>query len=150
MTQSQHCHYNLQVCPTYPYKLDRLHHHGIATKTDIQFYAQFTSNFSDVSPVQLYEDVVMTVDEIVEVVQIYAEVEIDGKNTFLIRPNETFCNEYIFQTKQYYYNGDCFSLNVPDCLKSGGVLEINIDFYNKTDVFIHHEGQFLSPNSRYQ
>ena len=88
------------------------------------------------------------VEEIVKSVNIYAEIEIDGKNGFKILPNETVCGNGLFYTKQYYYNGDCFALELPDCLKSAGVLEIVMNFRNKTDIFIHHPGQFLSPNSR--
>ena len=138
----------LTVCPTYPYKLDRLQHHGVETKSDIQFGAEFSSKIPGVTPQEFYEDVVLKVEDIIEDVDIYAEVEIDGKNKFLVRPNETICGEYLFKTKQYYYNGDCFALQLPDCLKNGGVLEIVFDFFNKTDIFIHHDGQFLSPNSR--
>ena len=37
---------------------------------------------------------------------------------------------------------------VPSCLAEAGVLEVVIEFYDKTDMFIHHLGAFLSPNSR--
>ena len=37
---------------------------------------------------------------------------------------------------------------VPSCLAEAGVLEVVIEFYDKTDMFIHHLGSFLSPNSR--
>ena len=37
---------------------------------------------------------------------------------------------------------------VPSCLAEAGVLEVVIEFYDKTDMFIHHVGTFLSPNSR--
>lgn len=63
-------------------------------------------------------------------------------------PEETFCDERLFRISPYYYNGDCFSMELPSCLREAGVLEIVFDFYNKTDIFIHHPGQFLSPNSR--
>ena len=37
---------------------------------------------------------------------------------------------------------------MPSCLANAGPLEVVIEFYDKTDIFIHHFGQFLSPNSR--
>lgn len=58
------------------------------------------------------------------------------------------CGEPFFKVSPYYYNGDCFSMELPTCLREAGVLELNIDFFDKTDIFIHHPGQFLSPNSR--
>ena len=75
----------MTVCPTYPYKLDRLQYHGIETKSDIQFGANWVSHNESVSPVELYEDVVLEVEDIVEDVDIYAEAIIEGKNAFLIK-----------------------------------------------------------------
>ena len=37
---------------------------------------------------------------------------------------------------------------MPSCLADAGPLEVVFEFYDKTDIFIHHIGQFLSPNSR--
>ena len=87
-------------------------------------------------------------DEVIEDVDIFGELLLDGKNKFRLRPNETFCDEYLFEKKEYYYNGDCFSFVLPKCLSEAGVLEVVFDFFDKTDIFIHHMGQFLSPNSR--
>ena len=50
--------------------------------------------------------------------------------------------------KEYYFNGDCFATILPDCVIEAGPLEVVFEFYDKTDIFIHHSGQFLSPNSR--
>ena len=138
----------MTICPTYPYKLNRLNFHGIKTKSDIQFEAAFVSNRSEVTPTQFYEDVVYAKEEIIDAIEIFSEAEIGGLNKFILSPNDTICEESIFKTKQYYYNGDCFALNLPTCLKLAGILEIIITFFNKTDIFIHHDGQFLSPNSR--
>lgn len=160
----------MTVCPTYPYKLDRLQYHGIEFKNMIQFGAAFVSNDSSVSPKEFYEDVVLKVrvesnddnivlgfqllcfslqiDEIVSSIKIYAEGLIDGKNIFELNPNDEFCGATLFKTKQYYYNGDCFALIPPECLRDSGLLEITFKFFDKTDIFIHHKGQFLSPNSR--
>ena len=44
-----------------------------------------------------------------------------------------------------FYNLD---LNPSDCVIAAGPLEVVFEFYDKTDIFIHHFGQFLSPNSR--
>ena len=37
---------------------------------------------------------------------------------------------------------------MPSCLANAGPLEVEFGFLQKTDIFIHHTGQFLSPNSR--
>ena len=66
-----------------------------------------------------------------------------------VPPGHIFCEgEGIFKTSPYYYNGDCFSLDPPKCLQEAGILEVVITTTDKTDIFIHHGGQFLSPNSR--
>ena len=37
---------------------------------------------------------------------------------------------------------------LPECIIAAGPLEVVFEFYDKTDIFIHNTGQFLSPNSR--
>lgn len=138
----------MTICPTYPYKLTKLKEHGLNTKNEIQFGANWVSKQQGISPTEFYKDVVLEIDDIVKHVDVYVEVAIEGKNLFRIKPGEKFCDKELFKTKQYYYNGDCFALRLPSCILDSGVLEVVFDFYNKTDIFIHHPGQFLSPNSR--
>ena len=68
----------------------------------------------------------------------------------VIGPTESVCenNKNLFYKKEYYFNGDCFATILPDCVIDAGPLEVVFEFYDKTDIFIHHSGQFLSPNSR--
>ena len=33
-------------------------------------------------------------------------------------------------------------------MAKGGIIEVGIEFYNKTDMFFHHSGSFLSASSR--
>jgi len=73
---------------------------------------------------------------------------VEGSNVLIVKANETLCGENLFKVEEYYYNGDCYALTLPNCLRESGVLELVVDFHDKTDIFIHHEGQFLSPNSR--
>ena len=139
----------MTICPTYPYRLDVLNKNGIAGKNNIQLGAKWISNNSDVSPRELYEDVVIPVDKVIHSLRIYFEKLIDGKNIIDVGANDRVCdNEKLFITKPYYWNGDCFGLVIPSCLAEAGILEVVIEFYDKTDIFIHHDGQFLSPNSR--
>ena len=37
---------------------------------------------------------------------------------------------------------------MPSCLAKEGPLEVAFSLWQKTDIFIHHIDQFLSPNSR--
>ena len=104
----------------------------------------------------------MDLPDVVKSVSIFAEAEVDGTNIVKLTPGdddddvtdakddaEVPCGQRrSFFVKEYYYNGDCYALKIPDCLREVGVLEIVMDFHNKTDIFIHHAGQFLSPNSR--
>ena len=92
----------MTICPTYPYKLDRLNYHGVATRSDIQFQADFVSNRSDYNPIQFYEDVILKKEEIIDVIEIFSEQEFDGKNNFVLGPNDIFCEESLFKTKEYY------------------------------------------------
>ena len=73
-----------------------------------------------------------------------------GTNIIELLPNETFCqnNQKLFEPSPYYYNGQCYGLVMPNCLASAGPLEIEFEFFDQTEIFLHHLGQFLSPNSR--
>ena len=88
--------------------------------------------------------------DIIHTITIYTEQVIDGKNIMVIGPTESVCenSKKIFYKKEYYFNGDCFATILPDCVIEAGPLEVVFEFYDKTDIFIHHSGQFLSPNSR--
>ena len=92
----------------------------------------------------------MKLKEVIHTITIYVEQEIDGKNIIKIGPGEALCEkgQKLFFKKEYYFNGDCFATVLPDCVIAAGPLEVVFEFYDKTDIFIHHFGQFLSPNSR--
>ena len=88
--------------------------------------------------------------DIIHTITIYTEQPVDGKNILTIGPTESVCenSKNLFYKKEYYFNGDCFATILPDCVIDAGPLEVVFEFYDKTDIFIHHSGQFLSPNSR--
>jgi len=139
----------LTICPSYPYKDDRIKFHGLDLKKDLQFKAQWVSNQSGVTPKEFYNDVVYSLENIVLNVLFNLIKPINGDKNPKVPPTHIFCgNETIFKTSPYYYNGDCFSMDPPKCLQETGILEVVLTTTDKTDIFIHHRGQFLSPNSR--
>ena len=72
-----------------------------------------------------------------------------GKTNIVLKPNDTICgSEKLFQNTPYYYNGECYGFVMPKCLAISGPVEIGFEFLKQTEIFLHHEGQFLSPNSR--
>ena len=139
----------LTICPTYPYKLDVIQANGIKTRNDLRFGSQWISNNSRMSPTQFYNEIVLDVKEVIHSITIYVEQVINGKNIITLSPEQTVCDgQSLFFKKEYYFNGDCFATVLPKCIKEAGPLEVVFEFYDKTDIFIHHFGQFLSPNSR--
>ena len=74
----------LTLCPTYPYKLDILHQHGIEGRNNIQLGNQWVSNYSHVTPQQFYSDVILQIHEIVHSVKIHLEQPVDGQNIFQV------------------------------------------------------------------
>lgn len=138
----------MTVCPTNSYQLDKLKNFGIPTQSAIQYEAQWIANDSEVSPKQLFAEVTRPIEDVVFHGTFFVEQEFNGSHTIVHDPRDSLCNENLFQVKGYYYNGNCFSLKIPTCLQKAGILEIDLRFKQKVDVFIHHVGQFLSSNSR--
>ena len=143
---------DLSICPSYPYKLDVLQANGITDKSSYQFKAGWVST-KDPSkkPKELFHDVIYSYEDIVKNIRLDLEQPMDGsskKEIDVKKSKGKLCGEDIFFPTEYYYNGRCWTLRLPKCAREKGVLEIVIDFYEKTDVFIHHVGQFYSPESR--
>ena len=140
----------MSICPTYPYKLDILQDNGLETLTSIQFGASWISNHSGVSPTEFYEKVVHSAHELINHIIVYTAGQMDGSNIFERSKNLSICGQNLFEAKPYYFNGNCYAIVMPQCLLDIGILEVVLGFnMDKTDIFIHHPGQFLSPNSRY-
>ena len=74
----------LTLCPTYPYKLDILHQHGIKGRNSIQLENQWISNYSHVTPEHFYSEVTLQIHEIVHSVKIHLEQPVDGQNIFQV------------------------------------------------------------------
>lgn len=140
----------LTICPTYPYKSDVLLANGVKSTNELRFQSNWISNNSRTSPQAFYDEIVLDVKDVIHKITIYVEQVIDGKNIIELSPDDTVCEDgkNIFFTKEYYFNGDCFATVLPECIIEAGPLEVVFEFYDKTDIFIHHFGQFLSPNSR--
>ena len=145
----------MTICPTYAYNLSALGANGVGdggplSRTEIQWNANWLPNDTSKTPQEFYDEIVLKAEDVIDFVRIYTEKQIDGKNMLKLNPNDKVCGQEIFIKKQYYYNGDCFALNPPDCVLEAGILEVLFDFLDKTDIFIHHRDQFLSPNSRFE
>lgn len=140
----------LTICPTYPYKLDVLQRNGISNRNKIQLEAQWLSNNSLTTPQKLFKQIIIPANEIIHSVIIYLEQLVDGENTIKLSAYDKVCEgqEELFEPKPYYWNGNCYGFSMPSCLAKAGPLEIVFEYYETTEIFIHHYGQFLSPNSR--
>ncbi len=73
------------------------------------------------------------------------ELPVNGSVQLNITRN---AGKLFFFTKEYYFNGDCLVIRLPDNVRSAGPLEIELFFKMHVHIFIHHSAQFLSPNSR--
>lgn len=103
----------MTICPTYPYRLDklkvrtthspgslhctiekRLQEHGIETKTAMQFNGQWVDKEQpSLSVADLYDEVVLDLEDIFINVFVNAEGNVDGKNNFDVGPKDLICGE---------------------------------------------------------
>ena len=122
---------------------------GIPSVNDYVFNAHWASNNTNMSPEALYEKVVKNVSKIVQNLTIHLNSCIDKEHNVNFNFGDLTCgNQSLFVIKEYYYNGDCLILQLPEYITSAGPLEIMLELKENVDIFIHHKNQFLSPNSR--
>ena len=142
---------DLTICPSYPYKIEVLKSNGVPDKTTYQFEAGWVSNIKSKSVEEFFNEVIFSASDLVKSVNLYLEQPLEGTSVVKMDIANTggkLCGKDIFFPTEYYYNGRCWTLRLPPCALAKGVLEIVMDFYGKTDVFIHHTGHFFSPESR--
>lgn len=142
----------ITLCPSNPYKLDILKRHGINDLRDIQFNAQWVSATQpNLKPQEFMELINIPLEELFHSVIVDIEKPLANRMTQSIL-NGTVIGDCklspLWTIRDYYFNGICFSLQLPPCLLDRGILEMSVHLHQSTDVFIHHPGQFLSPNSR--
>ena len=103
-----------------------------------------------VGPAELYDEVVWGPEDLLAEVTVNMEQSYHGNVSLHLQLGRlsNLCDQTVLADIEYYYNGRCFSLHLPDCLTSRGILELQLNLLQPVDVFIHHAGQFLSPDSR--
>ena len=141
----------------------------IANDSDIRLRLRKLSILSSnpVRPDQFYESILYKVEELVEDIKVDLEEPFQGEAGIrLSSGNFTICNSSIYTETEYYFNGRCFSFHLPECILNKAILEMSFGFSQKgklrfpvylftknnlvfsVDVFIHHAGQYFSPDSR--
>ena len=145
---------DLTFCPVSGYKENVLINNGLQNISDYTEESIWSSsNGNTESPEELYIESTFSLEEIIGIVEVYLDRYINGseKVTFDPKSNENPCGEdpkNVFLAREYYFNGNCYSIVMPECVHQAGPLEVIVNVKEAVDVFIHHPGQFLSPNSR--
>ena len=145
---------DLTFCPVSGYKENVLRNNGLQNISDYTEESIWSSsNGNAESPEELYIESTFSLEEIIGIVEVYLDRYINGseKVTFDPKSNQNPCGEdpkNVFLAREYYFNGNCYSIVMPECVHQAGPLEVIVNVKEAVDVFIHHPGQFLSPNSR--
>ena len=145
---------DLTFCPVSGYKENVLRNNGLQNISDYTEESIWSSsNGNAESPEELYIESTFSLEEIIGIVEVYLDRYINGseKVTFDPKLNQNPCGEdpkNVFLAREYYFNGNCYSIVMPECVHQAGPLEVIVNVKEAVDVFIHHPGQFLSPNSR--
>ena len=145
---------DLTFCPVSGYKENVLINNGLQNISDYTEESIWSSsNGNTESPEELYIESTFSLEEIIGIVEVYLDRYINGseKVTFDPKSNQNPCGEdpkNVFLAREYYFNGNCYSIVMPECVHQAGPLEVIVNVKEAVDVFIHHPGQFLSPNSR--
>ena len=96
------------------------------------------------SPADFFSNATIPLREIFHSVKIDTEMAFNGTSSFTVGLDSAImvngCEiKPYFPEKEYYFNGLCYALSLPQCVLSLGVLELGINLLQTTDVFIHME-----------
>jgi len=94
----------------------------------------------------------------------YFKQRVNGSNDVVYQSTDYSCDGgRLFTARPYYFHGSCYSLRystmqlhslfsfirIPNCLAKPQITKITFDLKTEqSDIFIHHQGQFMSSNSR--
>ena len=93
------------------------------------------SSSHSVRPDQFYESILYKVSELVEDIHVDLEEPFQGKPGIkLSAGNFSICNSSVYSETEYYYNGRCFSLHMPECILNKAILEMKIGFSQKVKI----------------
>ena len=136
---------DLTFCPVSGYIVNVLQNHGLKSVSEYIHDSVWTSKNSDKSTEEFYSEITFGLEEIIGTVEVYLDRYINGSEKVVFDPKS---DSKVFLTREYYFNGNCYSIVMPDGLHQAGPLEVIVNVKVPVDVFIHHPGQLLSPNSR--
>ena len=55
----------------------------------------------------------------------------EGRGGVVFSPADTVCKSRLHTNTEYYFNGRCFSFQMPSCVVSKGILEMKLIFSKK-------------------
>lgn len=72
-------------------------------------------------------------EDLIHNLRIDLEVPFKGKSALFVDVKNftKFCGQSFFRPTEYYFNGRCYSILLPDCLLELGILEMVFNFKNK-------------------
>ena len=134
---------DLSICPSDPYNLEKLVQNGIKGVDEYRLNSNWNSDNPGKKAKDLYEEIVIDVTKIMKKINIFLECQYNGSNVLSLNSfDKKVChNQSLFEIKEYYYNGDCLILTMPECLSKSGVLEIALQFNVDVHIFLHHKGK---------
>lgn len=123
--------------------------HGITSVYNFTFAGDWSSHFDDsISIPDLYIKAAFSREQVIQSAKINLENPLNGSRELFLGPNTTICGKEVFVAYPYYFFGDCYVLELPQCVLEAGILEIAFKTKIDVDIFLHHWKQFLNPNSQ--
>ena len=83
-----------------------------------------------------YESVIFSLDELISDLKVDLEVPFQGRGSILysVANFSQVCGQAIYRPTEYYFNGRCYSLLLPDCILDRGILEMKIRFKQQGNI----------------
>ena len=82
---------------------------------EIPFLLGYLTYFS---PANFYESAIFDIEDLMEEITVDLEISYDGKSSVLFTAANysEICGVSLYHHTEYYYNGRCFSILLPNCI----------------------------------
>ena len=139
----------VQVCSQNPYNILALNANGIKSLGEYLSAGKWIPNSTEISPEELYNQVVTDMKKRVKYIKFYFKIPIKGVNKIEYKDLSDYCTieKKIEHVKIWKNSGKCLSYILPKCLVQARIIKIVFGISDDFFVMLHHENEGMKFSS---